>query len=128
MRASSRHTLQLYSMPPGALLAERRSEITAEGKRITKLDQILLNGNNVALVYFHPLHCLGPSHTPSCGVAARPGRRPKLYERAEELRFVKGPLMTYLANKTRFSWGFDLHTCCLDGCARTVRGMSLRCL
>ena len=27
-----------------------RSEITAEGKRITKLDQILLNGNNVALV------------------------------------------------------------------------------
>ena len=28
-----------------------RSEITAEGKRITKLDQILLNGNNVALVH-----------------------------------------------------------------------------
>ena len=28
----------------------RHSEITAEGKRITKLDQILLNGNNVALV------------------------------------------------------------------------------
>ena len=27
-----------------------RSEITAEGKRVTKLDQILLNGNNVALV------------------------------------------------------------------------------
>jgi hypothetical protein len=26
------------------------SEITAEGKRVTKLDQILLNGNNVALV------------------------------------------------------------------------------
>jgi small nuclear ribonucleoprotein (snRNP)-like protein len=25
-------------------------EITAEGKRVTKLDQILLNGNNVALV------------------------------------------------------------------------------
>tara|TARA_B110001452_G_scaffold233811_1_gene211789 strand:+ start:327 stop:539 length:213 start_codon:yes stop_codon:yes gene_type:complete len=28
----------------------RRSEITSEGKRITKLDQILLNGNNVALL------------------------------------------------------------------------------
>ena len=27
-----------------------RSEITAEGKRVTKLDQILLNGNNVALL------------------------------------------------------------------------------
>ena len=25
-------------------------EITAEGKRVTKLDQILLNGNNVALL------------------------------------------------------------------------------
>ena len=31
-------------------LARRRSEITSEGKRITKLDSILLNGNNVALV------------------------------------------------------------------------------
>ena len=36
-------------------------EITAEGKCVTKLDQILLNGNNVALVsaailmLFHPL-------------------------------------------------------------------------
>lgn len=27
-----------------------RSEITAEGRRITKLDQILLNGNNIAIV------------------------------------------------------------------------------
>ena len=27
-----------------------RSEITAEGKRVTKLDQILLNGSNVALL------------------------------------------------------------------------------
>jgi hypothetical protein len=26
------------------------SEITAEGRRITKLDQILLNGNNIAIV------------------------------------------------------------------------------
>ena len=26
------------------------SEITAEGKRVTKLDMILLNGNNVALL------------------------------------------------------------------------------
>lgn len=26
------------------------SEITAEGKRVTKLDQILLNGNNVAVL------------------------------------------------------------------------------
>jgi len=26
------------------------SEITAEGQRVTKLDQILLNGNNIALV------------------------------------------------------------------------------
>ena len=27
-----------------------RSEYTSEGKRVTKLDQILLNGNNVALL------------------------------------------------------------------------------
>ncbi|KAG6761174.1 hypothetical protein POTOM_034373 [Populus tomentosa] len=27
-------------------------EITAEGRRITKLDQILLNGNNIAIVIF----------------------------------------------------------------------------
>ena len=26
------------------------SEITSEGKRVTKLDQILLNGNNVAMM------------------------------------------------------------------------------
>ncbi|MBA0640231.1 hypothetical protein Goklo_023187 [Gossypium klotzschianum] len=26
------------------------SEITTEGRRITKLDQILLNGNNIAIV------------------------------------------------------------------------------
>jgi len=26
------------------------SEITAEGRRVTKLDQILLNGNNIAIV------------------------------------------------------------------------------
>ena len=31
-----------------------RSEITTEGKRVTKLDQILLNGNNVALVRERP--------------------------------------------------------------------------
>ena len=31
-------------------LLHARSEITPEGKRITKLEQILLNGNNVALV------------------------------------------------------------------------------
>ena len=39
-------------------LARRRSEITSEGKRITRLDSILLNGNNVALV--HPPAC--PTH------------------------------------------------------------------
>ena len=27
-----------------------RSEMTPEGKRVTKLDQILLNGNNIALL------------------------------------------------------------------------------
>ncbi|KAK1323288.1 hypothetical protein QJS10_CPA02g01431 [Acorus calamus] len=27
-----------------------QSEITAEGRRITKLDQILLNGNNIAIL------------------------------------------------------------------------------
>ncbi len=31
---------------PGAA----RSEITAEGQRVTKLDQLLLNGNNIALL------------------------------------------------------------------------------
>lgn len=31
------------------------SEITVEGQRVTKLDQILLNGNNIALVR-PPLH------------------------------------------------------------------------
>ncbi|KAG6517311.1 hypothetical protein ZIOFF_020696 [Zingiber officinale] len=31
-------------------------EITSEGRRITKLDQILLNGNNIAIVSEH--HCL----------------------------------------------------------------------
>ncbi|GMN50351.1 hypothetical protein TIFTF001_019506 [Ficus carica] len=29
---------------------EIHSEITAEGRRITKLDQILLNGNNIAIL------------------------------------------------------------------------------
>ena len=27
-------------------------EITSEGKRVTKLDQILLNGNNISMVHF----------------------------------------------------------------------------
>jgi len=34
------------------------SEITAEGRRITKLDQILLNGNNIAIVSMTCLFCL----------------------------------------------------------------------
>ena len=40
-------TTQRHPRPPRP---PRRSEITSEGKRITKLDQILLNGNNVALL------------------------------------------------------------------------------
>lgn len=31
------------------------SEITTEGRRITKLDQILLNGNNIAIVSLNDL-------------------------------------------------------------------------
>ena len=36
--------------PPTPSAPAPCSEITAEGKRVTKLDQILLNGNNVALL------------------------------------------------------------------------------
>ncbi|NXM85121.1 LSM5 protein, partial [Oenanthe oenanthe] len=32
------------------------SEITPEGRRITKLDQILLNGNNITMVSHQGLH------------------------------------------------------------------------
>jgi U6 snRNA-associated Sm-like protein LSm5 len=32
------------------ILYSFNSEITAEGRRITRLDQILLNGNNIAIV------------------------------------------------------------------------------
>ena len=51
-------------------------EITSEGKRVTKLDQILLNGNNVALVIWmawspHPAACLTP---PSCALTVRATR------------------------------------------------------
>ena len=39
------------------------SEITPEGRRITKLDQILLNGNNIAIVSirsgFQLYFCMG---------------------------------------------------------------------
>ncbi|KAH1050214.1 hypothetical protein GLYMA_08G082700v4 [Glycine max] len=44
-------------------------EITAEGRRITKLDQILLNGNNIAILFLASvililaiiwLHAVGP--------------------------------------------------------------------
>ncbi|KAK9282517.1 hypothetical protein L1049_005437 [Liquidambar formosana] len=34
----------------GFLLYPSYSEITSEGRRITKLDQILLNGNNIAIL------------------------------------------------------------------------------
>lgn len=34
------------------------SEITPEGRRITKLDQILLNGNNITMVSHQGLHVL----------------------------------------------------------------------
>jgi U6 snRNA-associated Sm-like protein LSm5 len=33
-------------------------EYTAEGRRITKLDQILLNGNNIAIVRISIRYCL----------------------------------------------------------------------
>uniref|UniRef100_A0A8C5U2K7 U6 snRNA-associated Sm-like protein LSm5 n=1 Tax=Malurus cyaneus samueli TaxID=2593467 RepID=A0A8C5U2K7_9PASS len=33
-------------------------EITPEGRRITKLDQILLNGNNITMVSYQRLHVL----------------------------------------------------------------------
>ena len=45
----SQHTTELQTLYPTHPV-RMRSEITAEGKRVTKLDQILLNGNNVALV------------------------------------------------------------------------------
>lgn len=34
----------------GLTLSRGRYEITADGKQVTKLDQILLNGNNIALL------------------------------------------------------------------------------
>jgi hypothetical protein len=34
----------------GLSLSHGRYEITADGKQVTKLDQILLNGNNIALL------------------------------------------------------------------------------
>lgn len=39
------------------------SEITPEGRRITKLDQILLNGNNITMVCKYPA-CLAPLYSP----------------------------------------------------------------
>lgn len=49
LTAASRLPSGLASDAPPRLHSSR-SEITAEGKRITKLEQILLNGNNVALL------------------------------------------------------------------------------
>ena len=40
----------IFFSPSLTLAAVACSEITAEGKRVTKLDQILLNGNNVAML------------------------------------------------------------------------------
>lgn len=41
-----------------AFLHSNFSEITPEGRRITKLDQILLNGNNIAIVSISNMTCL----------------------------------------------------------------------
>ncbi|KAL5973957.1 hypothetical protein ACLOJK_030616 [Asimina triloba] len=38
------------SPPPSPKALDPPFEITAEGRRITKLDQILLNGNNIAII------------------------------------------------------------------------------
>ena len=72
-------------------------EITSEGKRITKLDSILLNGNNVALVRppciphtLRPHLCVAPllamlasvhasPRVPAVRVTAGAGRRSKLH-------------------------------------------------
>ena len=57
------------------------SEITPEGKRVTKLDQILLNGNNVALVCGHTLSLPAGEPAPidpPCALAVGAGRQPKL--------------------------------------------------
>ena len=43
-------TAPYFFSPLPTLAAVACSEITAEGKRVTKLDQILLNGNNVAML------------------------------------------------------------------------------
>ena len=65
-------------------------EITAEGKRVTKLDTILLNGNNVALVpRSPPSPCRVPRHAalltvilpPAYRLAARAGRQPRVVAR-----------------------------------------------
>ncbi|KAJ6905496.1 hypothetical protein NC652_023299 [Populus alba x Populus x berolinensis] len=40
----------LSCKPLASDFAWRLDEITAEGRRITKLDQILLNGNNIAIM------------------------------------------------------------------------------
>ena len=56
---------------PRAARTRRRSEITSEGKRITRLDSILLNGNNVALV--RPPACPhAPAFPPPSPASARP--------------------------------------------------------
>nr|XP_034886863.1 uncharacterized protein LOC118027587 isoform X5 [Populus alba] len=47
------HILSATSLsckPLASDFAWRLDEITAEGRRITKLDQILLNGNNIAIL------------------------------------------------------------------------------
>lgn len=51
-----RNTLSSFSQ--FAFLHSNFSEITAEGRRITKLDQILLNGNNIAIVSISNMTCL----------------------------------------------------------------------
>ena len=77
-RAAPRHTACHRQEPPHtehpacrAARTRRRSEITSEGKRITRLDSILLNGNNVALV--RPPACPhAPAFPPPSPASARP--------------------------------------------------------
>ena len=77
-RAAPRHTACHRQEPTHtehpacrAARTRRRSEITSEGKRITRLDSILLNGNNVALVC--PPACPhAPAFPPPSPASARP--------------------------------------------------------
>lgn len=93
------------------------SEITSEGRRITKLDQILLNGNNIAIVSMTQLRSISPKAYLSHFISLLP-----LNTGAELLFNAVGP---WWLTRPRMRCSFSVAVLLLPWCVVRVEKRSL---